>query len=199
MRSWRKSSRLRYWRSRSVGQPMSAPAVTHFQYRGGIAVGELVLPVGHRVGRVTMETDPVTGELVEVVVVDTGGGGGGAGKVDKAVTVRQRDPGHGYAYVSMEALWFLCLYLRNHAAMVLALEAARRHKLGMEPLALTYAMQKRLGLSQRGTRTALDALASAEAALGWFRVSRSGNRAVTVEATELGFQHLWASPTGKKG
>ena len=154
-------------------------------------MGELVLPVGHRVGRVTMETDPVTGELVEVVVVDTGGGG--AVKVDKA------DPGHGYAYVSMEALWFLCLYLRNHAAMVLALEAARRHKLGMEPLALTYAMQKRLGLSQRGTRTALDALASAEAALGWFRVSRSGNRAVTVEATELGFQHLWASPTGKKG
>lgn len=160
---------------------------------------DFVLPVGHRVGRVTREIDPVTGELVEVVAVDTGVGGGGTGKARKAVAVRERDPGHGYAYIAMEGLWFLSLYLRNHAAMVVAVEAARRFKLGMEPLALTYAMQKRLGLSQRGTRTALDALASAETALGWFRVTRSGHKAATVEATELGFRHLWASPTPKKG
>jgi hypothetical protein len=161
-------------------------------------VDEFELPTGHRVGKVTRETDPMTGELVEVFVVNTGGGGGDAGAVGKSAVVRQRDPGHGYAYISMEALWFLCLYLRNHAAMALAVEATRRFKLGMEPLALTYAMQKRLGLSQRGSRTALDALASAEAALGWFKVTRSGNKAATVEVTELGFRHLWASPATKK-
>lgn len=161
-------------------------------------MGEFTLPAGHRVDKVTREIDPVTGELVEVIAIDIGGGGGRTGKVPKAVAVRQRDPGYGYVYISMESLWFLCLYLRNHAAMVLAIEATRRFKLGMEPLALTYSMQKQLGLSRRGTRTALDALASAEATLGWFRITRSGHKAVTVEATELGFQHLWASPTTKK-
>ncbi len=98
----------------------------------------------------------------------------------------------------MEALWFLCLYLKNYAAVALAVEAARRFKLGMEPPALTYAMQERLGLSQRGTRTALDALTYAQGALSWFKVTRSGHKAATAEATALGFQHLWAKPSTKK-
>lgn len=158
-------------------------------------MGEFALPVGHRVGRVTKEIDPVTGELVEVVTVDTGGGGGKAGK---SVPVRQRDPGHGTVHLNMEAVWLLALYLRSHSAVVLAMEAARRFKLGMEPLAMTYAVQQQLGLTKRGTRTALDALQSAQDSLGWFAVTRTGHRAASVGLTELGFQNIWANPRPKR-
>jgi hypothetical protein len=117
----------------------------------------------------------------------------------RAVMVRQRDPGYGTAHINMEGVWFLCLYLKNQVAVALVIEAARRYKLEMGPLALTYALQQRLGLTKRSTRTALYALQDAGESLGWIVVTRSGHRAATIEVTELGFQHLWANSPGKKG
>lgn len=149
---------------------------------------------GLRLGPERQEVDPVTGEWVAVqdVLWDTPRSG------SRAVAVRARDPGHGFVYLGCEALWFLRLYCRNSmTACMLLIEAVRRHKLGMGPLALTYATHDTLGLSRKEVRTALLILEDVEATLGWVRVIRSNKKAVQIGGTDVGVENVWHN--GGKG
>ncbi len=151
-------------------------------------------PPGHMPVAVSMEVDPVTGELVKVTAMVAGPyvGGAGGGMAGRDVAVRARDPGYGFFSIEAEAAWMLRMYCgTSTAAMMLIFEAARRKRMDMGPLALTYATQAKLGLSRQEVRSALLILEDIQASLGWLRVIREGKRAAHIEATDLVLQNLW--------